>query len=56
MMNFNRLKTRLKWFVLGVEHHVKRWTKPSGKSLVTGTLIDVTRSKRELIAENALSR
>jgi hypothetical protein len=56
MMNFDRLNTRLKSFVLGVEQHFKRWTKPSGNSLITGTLIDVTRSKRELIAENALLR
>ena len=56
MMSFDRLKTRLRWFVLGVEQHFKRWTKPSGKSLVTGTLIDVSRSRRELIAENALLR
>jgi putative transposase len=56
MTNFDRLKTRLKSFVLGVEQRFKRWTKPSGKSLVTGTLIDVTRSKRDLIAENALLR
>ncbi len=42
--------------MLGVEQHFKRWTKPSGKSLATGMLIDVSRSRREVISENALSR
>jgi transposase InsO family protein len=56
MIAFVHLKTRLKQFVLGVEQRFKRWTKPSGNSLIPGTLIDVTRSKRELIAENALLR
>jgi hypothetical protein len=31
----------------------KQWTRPDTGSLVMGTLIDVTRSKRDLIAENA---
>ena len=56
MMNLVHLKARLKRFMLGVERHFKRWTKPTGGRLVTGTLIDVTRHKRELIAENALLR
>jgi hypothetical protein len=34
----------------------KQWTKPDTESLVTGTLIDATRSKRDLIAENAFLR
>src|SRR5687767_8139875 len=34
-----------------------RWTKPaSGRSLVVGTIMDLARSKPELIAENALLR
>ena len=32
------------------------WTKPSSTSLVLGTLNDLTRSKSELVAENALLR
>jgi hypothetical protein len=56
MTNFVHLKARLKRFMLGVERRFKRWTKPTGDHLVTGTLIDVTRNKRELIAENALLR
>src|SRR6266700_1837537 len=32
------------------------WTKPSTPSLVLGTLTDLTRSKSELVAENALLR
>jgi putative transposase len=34
----------------------KQWTKPDTESLVTGTLVDVTRSKRDLIAEDAFLR
>jgi putative transposase len=34
----------------------KQWTKPDTESLVTGTLMDATRSKRDLIAENAFLR
>ena len=34
----------------------KQWTKPDTESLVAGTLIDTTRSKRDLIAENAFLR
>jgi hypothetical protein len=34
----------------------KQWTRPDTGSLVMGTLIDVTRSKRDLIAENAFLR
>jgi putative transposase len=34
----------------------KRWTRPDTESLVVGTLVDATRSKRDLIAENAFLR
>jgi hypothetical protein len=34
----------------------KQWTKPDTESLVTGTVVDVNRSKRDLIAENAFLR
>jgi putative transposase len=34
----------------------RQWTKPDTESLVTGMLIDATRSKRGLIAENAFLR
>jgi hypothetical protein len=34
----------------------QHWTKPDTESLVTGTLMDATRSKRDLIAENAFLR
>ena len=34
----------------------KQWTKPDTESLVVGTIVDATRSKRELIAENAFLR
>jgi putative transposase len=34
----------------------KHWTKPDTDSLITGTVVDVTRTKRDLIAENAFLR
>jgi putative transposase len=34
----------------------KEWTKPDTDSLITGTVIDGARSKRDLIAENAFLR
>ena len=34
----------------------QEWTKPDTVSLVTGTLVDITRSKRDLVAENAFLR
>ena len=41
----------------GIRRCLARWTKPaSGRSLVLGTVMDLTRSKPELIAENALLR
>ena len=38
------------------EPALRQWTKPGTASLVTSTLVDVTRSKRDLIAENAFLR
>ena len=34
----------------------KDWTKPDTDSFITGTVVDATRSKRDLIAENAFLR
>jgi hypothetical protein len=48
---------RLKGFFLVVLHpRFVRWTRPLTRSLPLGTLIDLGRSKSELIAENALLR
>jgi hypothetical protein len=57
---FKRLAQQIKSCVVRVvreiEQRFKQWTKPNNESLVAGTLADVTRSKGELIAENALLR
>jgi hypothetical protein len=37
-------------------HHLVDWTKPSNTSLVLGTIANLSRSKSELVAENALLR
>jgi transposase InsO family protein len=39
-----------------LEERFKRWTKPGHEKLVSGTALDLTRSKRELVAENAFLR
>ena len=39
-----------------LNEYYKQWTKPDTDWLVTGALADVTRSKRDLIAENAFLR
>ena len=46
------------WKNLGsrVKQHLKQWTKPATAILVTGTLSDMTRSRADLIAENAMLR
>ena len=48
---------RLTDFCLQSLHHrFFAWTKPDTTSLLLGTLIDLARSKSELVAENALLR
>ena len=51
------LITRLwKLLIDHVKLHIKQWTRPVTTGLVTGTLSDTTRSRADLIAENALLR
>jgi hypothetical protein len=38
------------------KHHLKQWTKPVTTTLVTETLSDMTSSRADLIAENAMLR
>ena len=35
---------------------LREWTKPDGHGLVSGAVADATRSKSELVLENALLR
>ena len=46
----------LRPFLRYLNKRYRQWTKPDTESLVTGTLIDATRSKRDLIAETAFLR
>ena len=39
-----------------LHHRFVAWTKPDTSSLLLGTLTDLSRSKSELVAENALLR
>ena len=49
----NKLGCRL---VDAVQDYIKRWLKPSTLSLAGGATADLTRSKADLVAENALLR
>ncbi|MCP4164688.1 MAG: hypothetical protein GY759_02200, partial [Chloroflexi bacterium] len=43
-------------YIDAVERHIKRRLKPSSLTMAGGSAIDLTRSKTELIAENAFLR
>jgi putative transposase len=45
-----------KSIISGVESQVKGWTKPATTELMTGLVSDLTRSKADLLVENALLR
>lgn len=59
-MPFQSLRQELRQgfiFILQrVEQRLKRWSQPTNSSLLLGTIIDMTRSKSELIVENAFMR
>ena len=59
-MIVNRFRRRLESVLASVLHPLEaswiRWTQPSGDRLLRSTLTDLTRSRRELIAENAFLR
>ena len=44
------------WTLLGsrLKQSLKQWTRPTMASLVVGTLTDMTRSRKDLLAENAV--
>jgi len=46
----------LKRFVNRVKLYLKQWSKPGTASIAVGTLIDLRRSRRDLIVENAMLR
>ncbi len=53
---FSSIKQHVSFCSHALQEHVLRWTKPSTTSLALGTLVDLTRGKAELLAENALLR
>ena len=44
------------WLGSRAKHTFNRWTKPSSVAPAAGALTDVTRSRRDLVAENAMLR
>jgi putative transposase len=53
---FTSIKQRIRSSYRTLQTYFSRWIKPSTTSLVLGTLVDLTRGKSELLAENALLR
>jgi hypothetical protein len=45
-----------KYFLFQFQQHIKHWAKPATLSLISGVLSDLTRSRSDLIVENALLR
>ena len=45
-----------KYFLFQFQQHLKHWAKPATISLISGVLSDLTRSRSDLIVENALLR
>jgi hypothetical protein len=45
-----------KYFLFEFQNHIKQWAKPATLSLISGVISDMTRSRSDLIVENALLR
>lgn len=43
-------------FISWLQEHIRRWTKPATSTLVSGLFSDLTRSRTDLVVENALLR
>ena len=46
----------LKYFLFQFQQKIKQWAKPATQSLISGVFSDLTRSRSDLIVENALLR
>ena len=53
---FTLFKRLIRLCLQSLHHRYVAWTKPDTTSLLLGTLTDLSRSKSELVAENALLR
>ena len=53
---FTLIKPRICFRLHALQEHILRWIKPPTTSFMLGTLADLSRSKAELLAENALLR
>jgi transposase InsO family protein len=52
----NRVKRLVDTGVQAIRTRMATWTKPASHTFIRGTVVDLTRSKAELMAENALLR
>ena len=46
----------LRYILFQFKQKIKQWAKPATQSLISGVLSDLTRSRSDLIVENALLR
>jgi putative transposase len=46
----------LKYYLFQFQKKIKQWAKPNTQSMISGVLSDLTRSRSDLIVENALLR
>jgi hypothetical protein len=46
----------LKYYLFQFQQKIKQWAKPNTQSMISGVLSDLTRSRSDLIVENALLR
>jgi hypothetical protein len=50
------LLQRLRSLLQGIKQRLRQWTKPDNRALALNVALDLTRSKSELMIENALLR
>jgi len=53
---FSSVRQGIRCFFQTVKHLLRRWTKPTNDTPVLSTALDLTRSKTELVLENAILR
>ena len=53
---FSRVRQGIRSLCQAVKHLLRRWTKPNNDAPVLNTALDLTRSRTELVLENALLR
>ena len=53
---FKNIVLSIKRFVTNLKNRIKQWSRPKTIKLAADALVDMKRSRKDLIAENALLR